>query len=172
MEAVARAWGYGSVDEADSVADGESASLRRTVDAVLAALAEAGRLLPEDTRTEWSFAYPDGVVDGKNFTEEGARRYAEDFGGQVVRRWVGPWVPVPTPPEPYRAASIARDGRRPCGECGPGYWIGDEGCQHTELAGPVVGAGMDVAGQPTAGAQTYATDTQTGPAGVPEEKTR
>lgn len=38
--------------------------------------------------------------------------------------------------------------------------------------GPVVGAGMDVAGTPTAGAQTYAPDTQTGPAGVPEEKTR
>lgn len=70
------------------------------VRAALAALAGAGRLLPEDTRTEWSFAYPDGVADGQNFTEDGARRYAEDFNGTVVRRWVGPWVPAPTPVPP------------------------------------------------------------------------
>jgi hypothetical protein len=49
---------------------------------VLEQLAAAGRLLPEDTREERSFAFPDGLIDGKNFTEEAARRYAADFGGK------------------------------------------------------------------------------------------
>lgn len=54
---------------------------------------------PEDTRTEeWSFLYRDGNVDGRRYAgEAAARQYAEAFDGTPVRRWVGPWAPVPEP---------------------------------------------------------------------------
>lgn len=65
----------------------------------------AGRLLPEDTRTEEQFAVQRRSGDGGTWTSEPYYRveYAEldapRYGGAVVRRraWVGPWVPVPEP---------------------------------------------------------------------------
>lgn len=70
---------------------------------VLDALAGAGRLLPEDTRTEVSYGvrWPDGMISSDFLNAESARAYASDktvlHPGQAVTRtvWVGSWVPVP-----------------------------------------------------------------------------
>lgn len=70
------------------------------VNAVLDALAAAGRLLPEgaEARTEWSIQWRNGSVQGgKLFTQAGAEQYAADLDATVVQRQVGPWVPVPSP---------------------------------------------------------------------------
>jgi hypothetical protein len=118
---------------------------------VLAALAAAGRLLPEDTRTarelppgsvvahdqkvwikRWSRMDGDWWIATETYAVQMPNHVIDDLlrnGARVLR--VGSWVPVPE--APYSAAAIdveAAIDRRPCGECGPGYWIGDEGCRH------------------------------------------
>lgn len=72
---------------------------------VLAALAGAGRLLPEDARTEWAIElFPAEENGGKPYivqtetgSEEHARSVAGTGPGKLIRRQVGPWVPVPKP---------------------------------------------------------------------------
>jgi hypothetical protein len=104
---------------------------------LLGELAAAGRLLPEDTRTERDakdavladFHTLDPRIPGLAVDGCHCNLLAE-VAFTALRR-VGPWVPVPE--APYSAAAIdveAAIDRRPCGECGPGYWIGDEGCRH------------------------------------------
>jgi hypothetical protein len=44
---------------------------------------------------QWSVRYPDGFVDGTQFTESGARQRAAELGGEVVYRAVGPWQSAP-----------------------------------------------------------------------------
>jgi hypothetical protein len=67
---------------------------------VLAALAEAGRLLPADAPVEWSVRFADGTVMSQIFTEEGARAHAAlytaavDDPAEPVWRRVGPWQPA------------------------------------------------------------------------------
>jgi hypothetical protein len=64
----------------------------------LAALAAAGRLLPADAREQWSIRFDDGfVAETPTFTRAGAEQRVAELGGSVVRRVVGPWLPVPEP---------------------------------------------------------------------------
>lgn len=47
---------------------------------------------------QWSVRYPDGFVDGNQFTEAGARQRAAELGGEVVYRPVGEWTAVEAKP--------------------------------------------------------------------------
>lgn len=170
-------WEYGSCRH-----DGETYTEcnEHRAHAVLAALAGAGRL-----RNDSDGVTPDEVlrhalaqVETLTYVARRNREHAAELTAIVERVTalteglhpeqgvlVGDVLtavnaPVAVVAEPYRAASIALDDRRPCGECGPGYWIGDEGCQHAAPAGPVVGAGMDAVGPTDPGAHSCASGTQ------------
>lgn len=118
----------------------------RVAESVLAALAAAGRLLPEDPEIEYAVRWRSKervVVD----REAALYHLSQGYDNvDVIQRWVGPWVPVPTEPSRgYTAAEIdpvVEAGRIPCGECGPGYWIGDEACRHSPSTSSSGGEGV------------------------------
>ena len=104
-DAIAKVWGYSNLAAADSVQDGDPYAVRKSARAVLAALAEAGRLAPAEARVRTQVA------------QEIAEAIEDNVRGAMQDR--GPWTTF-TSKMAYvdghdKAAKIARSFGAPSG---------------------------------------------------------